>query len=319
MAVFDFNPDSLRVSANSQALECREVTLQGLYPQGFKVLFCGGRVGDEQKKWIAEILSTFPIPLLNKIAVRNVVQIFVTEGEGDARLELSQPGQIFLRGEFDPEENRVEIVRLTDELRKTLGQGGVEERSTFSRKGRLLIPPDFALAARTVVRQFASQGLVYHPSSILRAELGLVDSVSDDGKSSHKVRLRTTNPAFNRWVYHLFIDPLVPVDPGLEIYAGVFSTVATNPFALLGIFAWGADAELTDLKGNAIFLDTNIQHRVRSSGSSPSDQLVLEWAPRIESSDGQASLGVSLSVALLPEPDLDAALVGRIVFDESSF
>lgn len=301
-----------------EKFECDTLTLMGLHPQGFRVNFCGRPLNDDQKRWIAEILSSYPVPLLNRIATPNEVDIAALGGEGEARLELSRQGLLFLRGRVEPNAGRAVIVHLTNEFRRSLGEQ-MGERPSVSRKTRLLIPPDLALAARTVASKFASQGLVYQPFSIFRAELGLVDSVADDGKSSHKVRLRTTNPAFNRWVHDLFIDPLVPVDPGLEIYAGVFSTVTTNPFALLGIFAWGADAELTDVRGNNLFLDSNIQHRIRSSGGLPADQMVLEVAPRIETADGMASLGVSVTVALLPFPDLDAALVGRVLFDESSF
>lgn len=265
---------------------------------------------------MAGVFSAWPPFVLQKISPKSHIQIVVTKEEGEPGLRLSEGGQLILDGAGSLSDRRRELFILLADLRSNLERH--TERTplrTVTRSSRFPIPPDFALAAKTLVRQFASHGLTYHPSGIFRADLGLVESVTDTGKSTHKVRLRTTNPAFNRWVYNLVVDPIVPIDPGLEFYAGAFGTVATNPFAIVGIFAWGADAEITDLLGNRIFLDGNIQHRVRSSGELPTDKLVFELNPRLETRDGRASVGLNVAVAALHSPEIDVAFVAQVVFD----
>lgn len=178
-----------------------------------------------------------------------------------------------------------------------------------------LFPPDLRLAATTLVRRVVNEGLHYQPSSLFHAELAMANTVGEQGQSSHQLRLRTTNPAFNRWIHNLFIDPIVPVDPGLEIYAGIFGTVATRPFGIVGIFSWGADAELTTLGGYRLYLDSNLQHRVRSSDEIPSEKFLVENTLRFESPDHRIAFGVSGQLRPLPEPEVRLSLMGTVLFD----
>jgi hypothetical protein len=291
------------------------------------VLFCSAELGNAHRRLILRELDSWPAPLLKTIASNGVLYITrLSQAEFAERFPTQsrvgdttawRRGYLYIAEAEDCRPEADAITRILFPVRESLQAERKRAAAWKARRQPLLLVPSYDRLSTEMIQQMVTNGVRLPASRHLLLEGGAVEFVDVQGKSSHRLRVRATNPAFNQWVYHHFVDPLFQLEPSVNYYLGLNATVETKPYALLGILSWGADADLITLGGTELYLDANIQYRLHSSDPLSTDGVALEVTPHLKERRERkyhVATGFTMLLRVYPSPDVRGGVSGKISF-----
>lgn len=289
---------------------------------GTTLLFCGRKLSLSEQANFIRVIRSWPRPLLRRLSSDGFIQIIVLsstefaekfpESRRQDETAVWERGRLFIEQTRQLKKGMPAIEVILRPVRRSIEKKLAAERSSPPRSSQL-IPRD-TRSLTGVVKYFMAHGFQVPLGPLLSADLGVAETAGELGQSTHQLRLRLTNPRFNRWVYNFFVNPIFAFDPSVSFYLGFYATTSTRPFGVIGTASWGVDSRLTVLSNLELYLDTNLQYRLHSSGNESSDEFAIEITPRLSTHDKRFSFGLSLATVLSPERAVRASLEGRFLF-----
>lgn len=321
--------------AEFNQLKVGEVTLR----------FCSPDISPKQRRQIVKILASWPEEQMEELAPSNILQIFSLPRNDFSKLRRQtdlgrdgylsrypnhrrplpaqtatwKSGKIYLQEAKQLGEDPRSLTEALEPVQLDIAEILYKEARIESTQNPIaLIPTDVSTAGESL-QDFITYGAELNASQFMNGDLGIIQSSDSFGRSIHQLRLRITNPWVNDWVEDAFADEvteqLIQEDPSILVYLGAFVTAETTPFGALAELSSGVDFRIVDLSGFDIFVDTNMQYRVHSDSSVPSEGVEMQFTPHITSTDEKISLGMSLTSSLFPADRFNASFTSSIAME----
>ncbi len=294
------------------------------FVSGVSILWVDTDLTANERSGILETLRKAPAGLLRLRSRKDAIVIRTLSPEAwgryfDGRCRETpvvwQDGMLFLKRTA---EGRVDTfaIRHAADLTTPVCDGKTEtDKEEGEARTGVFVPFDSRIF-QGALKRFSQQGLGFSAGRYLRMDVGLSQGSTEDGRSVHQLRVQATNPVFNQWFDEQVhsLELTTPIEPGVQYYLGFIGWASTQPVGIVGVASWGVDGKLGIFPNYQVRLDANLQHRVRSSDTLPSDGLAIEVTPRMESDDRRLSVGATLAVGLYPSQHFRASLSGNIIF-----